>query len=962
MSAEEAAADAPRLWQHIFGGERGLLQVFTGLRDERGKIPRESIESEYFAYPQEAGAAAEWAHDKATEGREVYFCAHLLSAKRRVKENAAPVRTLWGDLDGAEVPNGQLSPTAVVESSPGRYHVYWRLSDPLPPEIAEQLNKRLAFVCGADTSGFDLSQLLRVPGTVNHKHEGTALVRVRKIDGSCSYTPAELDERLPEVEEPNAPPQSDGNAEDPPVRLGPEAMSVWRGERPKRKEGGEVDKSATLMKIGRILYNAGANGRVIVDALDERDRTLGYEKYTGHRDGGRGEYERIHAKLQASGRNAHVGGHASVTQEDGGSGSTAEQDEPAYRLTDWGNAQRFVRDHGHNVHYCHPWGKWLVWDGKRWRVDDSGEVVRLMKDSVRRIYVEAAAEDDDKARKALADHAKRSESKTRITDALYLARTEPGVPVSPGELDADVWAFNTLSGTLDLQTGEIREHRREDLITKVALVEYDPEAEAPRFMRFINEVFEGDEDRIAFVQRFAGYSLTGSTEERAFAILHGSGKNGKTTLVELLRDVLGDYARNTDTETVLRKRHTGIGNDVAALKGARFVSAAEVEKGRALAESKIKNLTGTDTVTARFLFAEPFDFRPEFKLWLSTNNKPVIHGTDDAIWDRIRLIPFDQRFTGAKADRSLPRKLREELPGVLAWMVRGCMDWQRDGLGESDKILEATQGYRTEMDALAAFIEECCIVEPSVWCKFADLYAAYGKWCEDSHEHPESSRRFADSLTERGFEKDTGKGNVKIRRGIALRHDGGPDPARVTDPEANNGPAAPEDGTETENNGNPVTDPPDFGNPQNTRKSPDSEKGVTEGYPKSATFVHSASRVEGSGKTATNGNFGNFGNPNGEKTTGPEGTGPEGSSSGCFGAPDKAGHKYRDAAELLEDPPDWLAKQLVQCRANPNKLFKPTAAALSHVLYGTTERADELAPALVAYLERVAVEEDYEDL
>ena len=260
-------------------------------------------------------------------------------------------------------------------------------------------------------------------------------------------------------------------------------------------------------------------------------------------------------------------------------------------------------------------------------------------------------------------------------------------------------------------------------------------------------------------------------------------------------------------------------------------------------------------------------------------------------------------------------------------MVRGCMAWQRDGLGEADKVLEATQGYRTEMDALAAFIEERCIVEPGVWCKFADLYAAYSQWCEESHEQRESSRRFADSLTERGYPKDTGKGNVKIRRGIALRHDGGPDSSWVTDPEPDKGPSAPEKTLETEKIGNRVTDPQTSVTPQNTRKSQDSEKRVAEGYPKSATFVHPASRRGGSGKTVTNGNFGNFGNP-GEKNM-PE---AEGSPGGWFGTVDNARRKYRDAAELLEDPPDWLAKQLVQCLANPDKLFKLTAARLACVL------------------------------
>jgi len=622
-----------------------------------------------------------------------------------------------------------------------------------------------------------------------------------------------------------------------------------------------------------------------------------------------------------------------------------EQDEPAYKLTDWGNAQRFIRDHGSNVRYCHPWGKWLVYDGKRWRIDDSGEVVRLMKDTVRGIYIEAGNEVDDKKRKALDDHARKSESKTRITDALYLARTEPGVPVSPEELDADVWVFNIPNGTLDLRSMELREHRREDLITKIGGAPYDPDAKAPRFEQFINEVFEGDEGLIAFVQRFAGYSLTGSIEERAFAILHGTGKNGKTTLVELLRDVLMDYAKNTETETVLRKRHAGISNDVAALKGARFVSAAEVEKGRTLAESKVKNLTGTDTVTARFLFAEPFDFRPEFKLWLSTNHKPEIRGTDDAIWDRIKLIPFAQRFTGEKADRSLPRKLREELPGVLAWMVRGCANWQRNGLGESEKVDQATQGYRTEMDALAAFIEERCIVGPNLWCKFADLYAAYTKWCEESHEHPESSRRFADSLTERGFAKDAGPKNVKIRRGIALGHDGGPDPGGVTDPRPDQGKNEPHNTPQTEKNGNRVTDPQTSVTRENSCKTKDSEKRVTEGYRESTTLGHSAPRREGSGKTVTNGNFGNFGNPEGEKTIE-----AEGHSGGWFGGPDKAKREYTSAEEMLANPPAWLAQQLVQFQDDPERWLRPTASALSNELYGTYERWQEVATALNDYI------------
>lgn len=321
-----------KFWRHVFGGQRGLLHIWTGIRDEAGRIPRETIVSNNFNYPTADRSAAEWALSKAEEGREVYFCVHLLSAARRIKDNATPVRALWGDLDGVPVPNGGLKPTAVIESSPGRYHAYWRLDSETLPEVAEDLNRRIARQINADPSGFDRTQLLRVPGTTNHKYPNAPVVRIRGLEGSRSYSPAELDRLLPASDKPKAEYQPHGNGgEETPVVLSPEALKVWRGEAPRLKEGGEVNRSVTLLHIGRVLYDAGGNRRVVVEGVRERDETLGFRKYTENRDGGQREYERIWEKLAESGRNKKV------RVIFGGGGTTApkpewpEMDNAAYR-------------------------------------------------------------------------------------------------------------------------------------------------------------------------------------------------------------------------------------------------------------------------------------------------------------------------------------------------------------------------------------------------------------------------------------------------------------------------------------------------------------------------------------------------------------------------------------------------------------------------------------------------------
>jgi putative DNA primase/helicase len=437
-----------------------------------------------------------------------------------------------------------------------------------------------------------------------------------------------------------------------------------------------------------------------------------------------------------------------------------------FNLTDLGNAERFVANHGEDVRYCYPWGKWLVWTGARWERDDAGKVHRLAKETVRGIYKEAAAAQDEDRRKALAKHATRSEAEAKIRAMLELVKSE--VPISPDDLDADPWLLNAPNGTVDLRTGKLRPHKREDLITKMTGAEYVLDADAPTWTAFLERVLPSKELR-AFVQRGSGYSATGDTSEQCLFINHGSGANGKSTFQEALGETLGDYATRTPTEMLLTKRSGSVPNDVARLKGARFVSASETEEGRRFAESLIKDLTGQDTISARFMRAEWFDFKPTHKLWLSTNHKPEIRGTDNAIWRRIRLVRWTVTIPPAEQDRKLPETLHAELPGILAWIVQGCLEWQREGLRPPDDVKRATGEYRAEMDVLAGFIAECCEVDHNLWDYAKDLYASYKRWCADAGEQPESQRKFGGQLTERGFSRDRGGSRgAHLWRGIRL--------------------------------------------------------------------------------------------------------------------------------------------------------------------------------------------------
>jgi putative DNA primase/helicase len=445
-----------------------------------------------------------------------------------------------------------------------------------------------------------------------------------------------------------------------------------------------------------------------------------------------------------------------------------EDSEDKPNQTDVGNGTRLARKHGDIIRYVHTWGSWLIYDRGQWTKDNTGAIIRLARSTVKAMYAEASQFDTTSDRKNAARWAMTSESAGKIAAMIDLAKSEPGIAVRDSMFDTDPMLLNCLNGTLDLQTGELRPHAPSDLITRRLDVAYRTDATAPNWDRFIARITNGDPALAAYLQRAAGYSLTGDVSEQCLFFCYGGGSNGKTTFLETLASLLGSYSQRAAAEMLMQQRNGGgIPNDVARLQGSRFVVASEVSEGRRLDESKVKDLTGGDTVTARFMRAEFFDFKPIFKLWMFGNHKPIIRGADNGIWRRLRVLPFLATITEEEKDLHFSQKLKKEMPGILAWCVRGCLDWQRNGLNAPTTVTDATNEYRNEQDIIGAFLSECCVLNPKAYTPMGELYEAYTAWCECSGEHALPKNQLATQLEKRGYpSKRTMKGFN--RHGIGL--------------------------------------------------------------------------------------------------------------------------------------------------------------------------------------------------
>lgn len=438
-----------------------------------------------------------------------------------------------------------------------------------------------------------------------------------------------------------------------------------------------------------------------------------------------------------------------------------------FKCTDLGNGERFAFLFGDRFRYCPHSRRWMVWTGERWENDEGLAVERCGKATVRAIYQEAAGCTNDAIRKAIVGHARRSESRNAVAAMLDRARSEPPITSRPDDFDADPFLLNVRNGSIDLRTGKLRLHNPDDLITKLCPVDYDQNANCPLWLKFLNEIFDGDQALIQYVQKFLGYALTGDITEQILPVFYGVGANGKSTLLDTILFILNDYAGVAAPDLLVRRQHAEHPTELADLKGKRLVVGSENEKGAELRIQLIKRITGDARIKARFMRQDYFEFDRTFKTILVTNNRPIVDEDSEATWRRLREVPFGVVIPEARRDKKLLQKLKAEGSGILRWMVEGCLGWRREGLHEPDAVRVATQDYREHADALADFLAQCCIVDSGEWVYASELHCDYRSWCAARGERPLKGRAFGDRLKDHGI-KTARRHQGRIWVGVSL--------------------------------------------------------------------------------------------------------------------------------------------------------------------------------------------------
>jgi putative DNA primase/helicase len=440
--------------------------------------------------------------------------------------------------------------------------------------------------------------------------------------------------------------------------------------------------------------------------------------------------------------------------------------------TDAGRAEAFIKDHGAILRYVAEWKSWIIWDGERWIKDNiSGRLIyQLVDKHARAILGRASKEPREWLRRELSMRALQLGSAQKREAMLKLARHDETVSVSLRQIDADPWLLGVANGVVNLRTGRLLKSDRNRLVTKQAGATHNAKAKCPRWLQFLDEIFAGDRDLIEFVQILFGYALTGKTTEQCFAFLYGIGANGKSTLVETLLGVFGDYARRVGKNLIAKNRSGGQPeHEIAELHGCRLAIASEVADGDRMNEDIIKDITGGDTLRGCRKYEHAFQFESQSLLVIYGNHKPDVRGTDDGIWRRVRLIPFRAQFAKEKADKDLPQKLAAQADGILQWLLQGCLKWQKNGLTAPNTVMEAVEAYKNDSDILADFIEEELVIDQNKSLTRSELYVAYQTWSKNNGYQPLSRKTFTARFRDRGIGYEGRPGGIRGWLGIGFR-------------------------------------------------------------------------------------------------------------------------------------------------------------------------------------------------
>jgi putative DNA primase/helicase len=455
----------------------------------------------------------------------------------------------------------------------------------------------------------------------------------------------------------------------------------------------------------------------------------------------------------------YTSGHTSADQGNG-------LNEPGiYPLDGIGNAERFVSHHGKDTNYCFEIEQWYIWSGGRWSLKEKASLEHMVKQSARSIEEEKTRALNDRSanvhevEREYKKHIKYSCGSRGLDEVLKISRSEPGMHVRLEQIDADPHMFNCQNGTIDLRTGKLKQHSRNDLISMISPASLLPGARCERWQQFMMQVFDGDSEMISFVQRAMGYTLCGLTSEQCLFFMHGPGANGKSVLASVMLHVLGDYGQRAPAELVSKPDKIAAGRatpDIYRLRGARGVVTSELQERQKFNEAQLKDMTGGDRLVARGIYKEPVEFDPTHKLWLNGNHKPEISGLDHGIWRRLVIIPMEVIINDRDRDPELLCKLKSEANGILGWMVQGFLDWQENGLCKPDRVLNATSQLRQESDVVGRFLNECCELAAGLTVSKAKLYNHFEQWCKDNGETAIRKNNFGTRIMSRGIVEKRG--------------------------------------------------------------------------------------------------------------------------------------------------------------------------------------------------------------